>query len=79
MSFGFQLNVRQGEKKLTNIQQVRCLYLCDVSLNSFNPNRRLERRWSAKRGPNTSQSSNSLCSSTKCDLQDLEQDFGDWK
>ena len=64
---------------MTNIQQVRCFYLWDVSMNSFNPIRSLENCWSARRGPNTGRSSNSSSNSTKCVFQDFEQVFGDWK
>ncbi|GFW41059.1 transposable element Tcb2 transposase [Trichonephila clavipes] len=42
-------------------------------------NKSLESCWSVRREPNSSRISASHWSVTKCDLQDLETFFGDWK
>ena len=58
---------------MANIQQLRCFYVCNVSMNSFNPIRSLENYWSARSGSNTGRNCNSHWSSTTCNFQDLKQ------
>ena len=64
MRFGFPLNVRFGDKRPTFS---KCVSMCAMSQRT------------SRRGLNTGRSSSSRWSSTKCEFQDLEQVFGDWK